>query len=346
MNILFSIDNKQEIGLYTIINSIILNTNSDINFYILVDDNKEYYMNQLLKITSKENQRIYFNVESICNYEPIVQFLEKNIKIYSSKESNNCTAIKTISEDILSVSYLNNIMNFMRLYLPIIFSNIDKAIYLDADMIVNGDLYDIYKINLDKYIACSPLILDLKSLEYDNKLNINSNSKGIITGFYLFNMKYWRDNNLTKIAEKLMSLNFKSKLYSYGTQPIINILFYNKILNIDKSWQCINLGCNPNVWNWADLGYYTIGDDHNKITKICYNYHINIIKKITPWKKYKIYKDEKILHWNGTNKPWLENGFYKDLWLEYIPDFAKNLLSKEYKIKYADWIPGEMTCSP
>ena len=71
----------------------------------------------------------------------------------------------------------------------------------------------------------------------------------------------------------------KKGLFSNGTQPILNMVFY-------KNFQEI-----PKVWNTTGLGGRIVD------------------------KKY--ISNAKGLHWNGKFKPWNEDGLNKQLWEPY-----------------------------
>ena len=110
---------------------------------------------------------------------------------------------------------------------------------------------------------------------------------GFNAGIYLFNVEHWRKYNFTEKTRELMILNKNEKMFSTGTQAIVNYLFYNKTKNIDNKWNFCNLGYDKNI-------------------------------------KYSEIKEAYILHWNGAHKPWLTEGLYKDIWNKYsITDFYK-----------------------
>lgn len=262
MNIFLTVDKNQEPGLYNLINSILIHTSSTIYFYILVDDDIEHYKKKIKWLETMIKKPIQFTIKSIKSYQYIYQFLQTNIKVYFKD------------------THIINIMNFSRFYLPIIFDNVERAIYMDIDMIVQHDISIFYNTDISNFIACSPLIRSLKTMEFNNKLNIDDNKMGFNAGIYLFNVKYWKQHNFTEKTQQLMVKNKKQKMFGTGTQAIVNYLFYNKIKNID------------NKWNFCNLGY----DNNIELNQI---------------------KEAFILHWNGQYKPWLLNGLYKDIWNKY-----------------------------
>ena len=117
MNIYFSIDDYADIALYTTINSIIKNC-SNINiikFNILVNTNKNKYISTI----KKNFENINFEVKEFNRntYEEEYDFL---LYFLSNKKKNY---------DIHS-----NLMNYARIYLPMIFPDSKKSLYLDTDI--------------------------------------------------------------------------------------------------------------------------------------------------------------------------------------------------------------------
>ena len=102
--------------------------------------------------------------------------------------------------------------------------NYDKAVYLDSDVIVNGDLSDLYKTNIDECYAGMVKDFYAHLIEHDDlRLNykVYYNS-----GVMLLNLKKMRADN---ISQKLIEEK-KNNLYSkYMDQDVFNIVFKDNI---------------------------------------------------------------------------------------------------------------------
>lgn len=268
MNVFFSIDNYSDVALYTTINSILSNSTkpNDIIFNILVSSNIDNYVLNLVKYF-KNNK---FNVK------------EFNSKIYPDEYNFLKNNIDKINEGHVH----KNMMNYARIFLPYIFYNVEKGIYLDTDIIVQKDLFDLYNIELSQEFPCaSPLIRGNYHMEFsesipDLNININPQFKGFNTGVYLFNCRYWREHKLTDLCKKIIVCNLKKKFMTTGTQPLLNLVFLNKTKNIDYRWNVAGAG-------WCS------GLNDNDI------------------------KNAFIIHWSGRQKPWLRDGLWKNYWNKY-----------------------------
>ena len=265
-------DNSHIDGLLAIINSIIINIENkdklkNIMFNILIYENKNKILNI---INNKFNNIINYRIEQFQDYPTHITFLKNNIRVRGGKK----------------FKYIANIMNFARFYLTKIFNDIDICLYLDTDMIVQTDIFNLFdkyypktKEEIDKFYVASPLIMDLEMFGYDK--NLNMTGKGFNAGINLINFEKWKQNDYTKQIEDIImkNKNNKNKLYNLGTQPIMNLIYHNKCTDMDEKWNVRGLG-------------------HTKVSE----------NKI---------KNAFILHWNGKYKPWMKDGMNIKYWIKY-----------------------------
>lgn len=190
----------------TTIASICENTNSFCDFYILDGG------------ITKENQN------KICE-------LKKQFKNFSIE------FIKINEDDLRSIDYKNeckyvSISTYNRFLIPLLKPEIDKAIYLDVDIIANGDIAEFYNKDIKgKYIGAIPDLC--RNKEYlDNvkkNLNLPPDTKYFNAGVLLINCKKWRENNIT---QKLFEIEkkYRNRL-RMADQDVLNICFNNEMYN-------------------------------------------------------------------------------------------------------------------
>ena len=167
-------------------------------------------------------------------------------------------------------------MNYTRFYLPEIFPEVKTGLYLDTDMVVQTDLTALLHAGLTSHIVAAPLNRRFEGYHKDLELS----GGGFNAGFLLINFEHWRANNVTQALEYVMKRHKKRTLFNGGTQPILNLVFYQ---------QCFHM---YNFWNRTGLGWK---EDMSPVRL----------------------KEKWILHWTGKRKPWLENGLYKEFWEKY-----------------------------
>jgi lipopolysaccharide biosynthesis glycosyltransferase len=200
-------DNNYVPYMATTIVSIAYNTKSKINFYIL-DGGIENFNKQQI-----ENLKTKF----------------KNI--------NNIEFIK-IDKDKFKDFIINNenltLSTYSRLLIPDLKPNIDKAIYLDSDIVVLGDIAELYNENLDNYIigAVSEELFSWKKLQ--NNLDIKDNHKCFNSGVLLINSKKWREQNITKKVFEIEE-KYREKI-RWEDQDILNKCFENNYKQLNMKY--------------------------------------------------------------------------------------------------------------
>ena len=202
----------------TSIVSIFENTTRNVNIHILHDNT--------LNITNRDKfnyiagvygQKItFYNVETIA--------------------PDRIKAIKDTLPSILQSRY--SIATLYRLLIPNIFKNIKKLIYIDADTIVNCDINDLWKIDIDNYpIAGIPevtidehvpyknYLFDIKAVKKENYFN------GGVLVFNLENLK--QINNKLNEGYKFFCEHPKCELFD---QDILNISFSENYFKLPRDF--------------------------------------------------------------------------------------------------------------
>lgn len=114
---------------------------------------------------------------------------------------------------------------FFRYAIPSVIDE-DKLLYLDSDLVVNGNLTSLFNIDLEHhYIAA---VKDIIADKYHKKVNIFN------AGVMLINNKLWKQENITEKAFQLSHQLLSS--IENGDQDILNILFKDKWLKINRGY--------------------------------------------------------------------------------------------------------------
>lgn len=153
---------------------------------------------------------------------------------------------------------------YFRLFLSEMFPEIDKAIYLDADTIINADIAQLYRTDLghdliaavaDNFVAANP-----ETVYYaEEGLGIPSDQY-VNSGMLLMNLKAMRDGHFTeRFVQLLNKYHFESIA---PDQDYLNVMCNGRIHYLDRRWNNMT-------------GDGTEGPDHPKII------HYNLFGK--PW---------------------------------------------------------------
>lgn len=127
---------------------------------------------------------------------------------------------------------------YYRLLLPSILSDYDKILYLDGDILVRKDLWDMYSIDLkDNYIAA---VKDMAhqmwgGQDYAYKLGVKSTKQYINAGILVMNLKKIREDNMEKKFNDFIP-ELEPRKLSYNDQDVLNATCYDKIKFISPEY--------------------------------------------------------------------------------------------------------------
>ncbi len=186
---------------------------------------------------------------------------------------------------------------YFRLFIPAMFPQYDKGIYIDSDVVVTGDLAELFDTELgDNYIgACADKsVVDVPPLaQYmEEAVGVDRHSY-INSGVLLMNLK--------KLREAELDRHFLNLLNTYHfdciapDQDYLNAMCSGKIHYLSDAWDAMPTEDKPEI------------------------------------------EDVKIIHYNLFSKPWCyDNIQYGDVFWQYAQDSAYLEEIKAYKENYSD----------
>ncbi|CAH9099481.1 unnamed protein product [Cuscuta epithymum] len=201
-----------------------------------------------------------------------------------------------------------SLLNHLRIYLPELFPNLDKVVFLDDDVVIQRDLSPLWDIELKGKVngaveTCKGEDACVMSKRFRNYFNfshpliaknLSPDDCAWAYGMNIFDLSAWRKTNIRETYHKWVKENLNSNLtmWKLGTLPPALIAFKNYIHPIDSSWHMLGLGYQSKT-------------------------NVENVKKAA------------VIHYNGQSKPWLEIGFehLRPFWTKYVNnsnDFIRN----------------------
>jgi lipopolysaccharide biosynthesis glycosyltransferase len=116
----------------------------------------------------------------------------------------------------------------------------DKAIYLDCDLVVRGNLEELWANDLvDNYILAVqnltiPYVSSPWGLLNYKELGISPDTKYFNSGVLVINLKKWRDDKMT--IKAIEYLNKNKEYIRMHDQDVLNALFANQWGELDRRW--------------------------------------------------------------------------------------------------------------
>ncbi|MBO5850988.1 MAG: glycosyltransferase family 8 protein [Clostridia bacterium] len=280
-----------------------------------------------LKNQSKNTIPIFF--ASDANYLPFLTVTLYSLKENASKNYNYKIYVlhaginETSKQDVLSFNDQNFSIEFVdvsanlesvknslqlrdyytgatyyRIFIANMFPKYDKAIYLDCDTIVLGDISKLYAYSLndeivggvtDGIVSSNEVFKEYCSevLGVDAKNYFNA-------GVILINLKKFREENY---FEKFCALLKEYKFSVAQDQDYLNVLCKDKVKYLPYSWNVMPVGKEgskkPNLihynltlkpWHYADIPYAKEFWQYAKLTKF-YNQILSILNSYTDKEK-------------------------------------------------------------
>ncbi|XP_002736849.1 uncharacterized protein LOC100374688 [Saccoglossus kowalevskii] len=280
INIITATDSGHIKGAPALINSILKTSKSpdDIMIHIVMCDAPEIVMKQYLGCYG-------------------IKVDEKQIKIVRFDETYIDPEMAKIWDDSFFTNRLRSTCNYARNYFYRLFPDVNRAIYLDIDAVVNRPIEELWSEAMRKP---APLLAVKNQLDYNrdhfqvDKVTdmfqsrygrmFNSSASLFNGGVFVLDLEFYRKYNLIDDVEFWLKENDMSDppLYRYESQSIMQIIYHGLWQTMDEKWNVKAVGLRK-----------PIDED--------------------------IAKTAGVLHWVGTHKPWLEDGANRAYWERYLP---------------------------
>eukprot|EP00397_Hematodinium_sp_SG-2012_P039084 GEMP01042615.1.p1 GENE.GEMP01042615.1~~GEMP01042615.1.p1 ORF type:complete len:384 (+),score=84.11 GEMP01042615.1:311-1462(+) len=189
--------------------------------------------------------------------------------------------------------------NFIRFYLYKLI-HADKVIYLDVDIVVQGDITELWDdAELEESGATICAVVRQTSISIyvpgivrpDSPVWMPLAAETFNAGVMVMDLKRWRERNIHERYEEWLRIRDVSRepLWVHGSQPLLLVMFYDEVCELDGMWNVVGLG---HRLNYPDA----------------------------------ILNAAKILHWTGPLKPWNSDGINRLIWekslLKYCPKLS------------------------
>lgn len=184
-----------------------------------------------------------------------------------------------------SLSHISPATYYRLLVSEILPDYVEKAIYLDCDIIVTRSLEELWNTDISNY-AVGAVHQMWQEIEDASRLNYPVEFGYFNAGVLLINLNYWREHSIsTKLVNYLTTHFSKIKMHD---QDALNAVLYNKAFTL------------PCKWNM--LHYFFFPDSKSIIG----TFNGEVISNYSEYKKQiKLNrKDPVVIHYVSKPKPW------------------------------------------
>ncbi|MCL2370050.1 MAG: glycosyltransferase family 8 protein [Firmicutes bacterium] len=219
--------------------------NNIVPIFYAVDDNYAALLHASIQsVTSQASPKYEYHINILCE-----NLSDKWKKSYTDLTRNN---IKVMVHDMTKLckergtgfhvrDYYSK-TTYFRIFIPTLFPEYSKAIYLDSDMILNADISELYNHDLDNNYAAACCC------ETCNSFDVWTKYVEIYLGFKL--PWYFNAGMLVLNLDLLRKDNFEAKFFDIlgkvkfeviQDQDYLNCLFRGRVLFLPQTWNKIPL---------------------------------------------------------------------------------------------------------
>lgn len=239
--------------------------NKEIPIFFTIDDGYAPFLAVALNsaIKNANPQRCYkaivlYQDLNATNIAKLKALETDNFKIELTPMKANFEALDDRMSNRLRCDYFTLTIYF-RLFIPTMFPQYDKGIYIDSDVVLTSDVANLYDIEIGENLigACCDLsIADTPPLVAytENAVGVKS-GEYINSGVLLMNLKKMRECNLEgHFLELLNTYHFDSIA---PDQDYLNAMCNGKIYYLDASWDAMPNNAKPPLKN-TNLIHYNL----------------------------------------------------------------------------------------
>ena len=254
-----------------------MNIKQEIPIFFSCDDNYvpclTVAIKSLIDHTSKENDYSIIILNrglSKENQKELKQMATSNVKINFEDVSKSMEKINNELQLRLRDYYSAAI--YYRLFIPSLFPIYEKAVYLDADMIILDDIANLYNIDMGDNLLMATTdatVNDSEDFRKYSKIALGIEPKNYInSGMLVMNLREMRK---AKIEQKFIYLLLKYNFeVAAPDQDYLNVLCKDRIKYIDEHWDkmpdfgaripqedlhIIHYNMFRKPWHYADVPY-------------------------------------------------------------------------------------------
>lgn len=186
----------------------------------LFENNKQTKFEIHVLITSlnaKNTERLTSLIESygsVCRFYAVDGTVLKGVKFRENRPLTEAAYFRILMASVLDVT-------------------ISKVLYLDADILVLGDITDLFSVELDGYALAATKDLAKLTDERRFQLSMSYDEEYFCSGMMLINLDYWRANDS---EPQLIEFSKRERKVFNHDQDALNAVFHGNWFMLSPRW--------------------------------------------------------------------------------------------------------------
>lgn len=234
-----------------------------------------YYIPMYVMLFSFFENNRDASVKAHILYHTLSDKQKTDVEQLASKYGNTIHWIKMDDEatqGFYTSAYLN-VATYYRIFAPQLINDVtDRLLFIDADVIVNGSVAELFEMNINDVPICA--VKDVAPYKI-TRLGISQDADYFNAGVVLYNVTEWRINNYYETL--LANIKKMHSNYWLFDQDALNHLFHDKVI------------CLHPKWNHQNIFYSVKGTELERL----YGYPAS-----------EVINNPVIIHYNTQLKPW------------------------------------------
>lgn len=169
---------------------------------------------------------------------------EENRRKFDVLSAQYCQEIHIVDIDMnffKELPYMgnNSLAPYYRLLIPqVIPDNVGKILYLDCDIIIRNNLYELWSIDIEGFAFAAAEDAFIQISEFVKRLCYPLDDSYYNTGVLLYNLTYLREMQFSTRVEYYCQ-NYRERIV-FHDQDVINAIYHGRIKRIPVKWNVMD----------------------------------------------------------------------------------------------------------
>jgi lipopolysaccharide biosynthesis glycosyltransferase len=254
-----------------------MHASETIHIVFALDKNFIQHCGVVLTSIFENNKQDHFSVHIITNAEDSTHFrpLLKYIKNRNHTSSIHC--LDSRLTESFKISHHVSQATYYRIFIADLIQDLSRVIYLDCDVIVEGQLRELWDVDLGTAIVGAAMDLT------QNFFN---------AGVMLMNLSRWRNEKITQ--QCIAWINANNESIVFWDQDALNAVLKKKFLVLHEKWNFMNTQVNHSAIDEQSIKIIHYYGSHKPWSYYCEHplkdRYFRYLA-VSPWKNFKIYEN-------------------------------------------------------
>ncbi|PKI31094.1 hypothetical protein CRG98_048513, partial [Punica granatum] len=216
-------------------------------------------VNSTVSNVDHPKQLVFHIVTNGVNYGPMQAWFLSNDFKGATIEVQIMEEFSWLNASFFDISHhmkTSSLLNHLRFYIPKIYPQLEKVVFLDDDVVVQKELTPLFSLELHGNVnGAVETCLEAfhryyKYLNFSNPIissKFDPQACGWAFGMNIFDLIAWRKANVTSRYQYWQKQNKGGTLWKLGTLPPGLLAFYGLTEPLDRRWHVQGLGFDPNI---------------------------------------------------------------------------------------------------